>query len=48
MTQTPTAPVPTGLDSTAVTVGLGPLAFEDVVAVARFDAPVVIADAAVV
>ncbi len=46
MTQTPTAPVPTGLDSTAVTVGLGPLAFEDVVAVARFDAPVVIADAA--
>src|SRR6186997_2402216 len=48
MTQTPTAPVPTGLDSTAVTVGLGPLAFEDVVAVARFDAPVVIADAALV
>ena len=48
MTQTPTAPVQTGQAPTAVTVGTGPLAFEDVVAVARFDAPVVIADAALV
>ena len=48
MTQTPTAPVPTGLAPTTVTVGTGPLAIEDVVAVARFDAPVVIADAALV
>jgi histidine ammonia-lyase len=48
MTQTPTAPVPAGLVPTTVTVGTGPLAFEDVVAVARFDAPVVIADAALV
>ena len=46
MTQTHTAPVPAGVDATAVTVGAGPLSFDDVVAVARFDAPVVIADAA--
>jgi histidine ammonia-lyase len=46
MTQTPTAPVPTGVSRTTVTVGAGPLSFADVVAVARFDAPVVIDDAA--
>ncbi len=48
MTQTHTAPVAAGVDPTTVTVGAGPLTFEDVVAVARFDAPVVIADAALV
>ena len=46
MTQTHTAPRPTGADPAAVTVGNGPLSFEDVVAVARFDAPLVVSDAA--
>ena len=48
MTQTHTAPVPAGVEPRTVTVGTGPLSFDDVVAVARHDAPVVIADAALV
>ena len=46
MTQTHTAPPPTEADPSAVTVGNGPLSFDDVVAVARFDAPVVVSEAA--
>ena len=48
MTQTHTAPGRAGEALAAVTVGAGPLSFEDVVAVARFDAPVALADAALV
>ena len=48
MTQTHTAPGRAGEAHAAVTVGAGPLSFEDVVAVARFDAPVALADAALV
>ncbi len=48
MTQTHTAPGRAGEAQAAVTVGAGPLSFEDVVAVARFDAPVALADAALV
>jgi len=46
MTQTHTAPWPAEADPSTVTVGDGPLSFEDVVAVARFDAPVVVSAAA--
>ena len=46
MTQTHPAPGLAGRTVAAVTVGAGPLSFDDVVAVARLDAPVVLADAA--
>ena len=48
MTQTHTAPDLAGEGSATVTVGAGPLSFEDVVAVARFDAPVAIAEESLV
>src|SRR5690348_7754715 len=47
MTQTHTAPRPIEADLSAVTVGDGPLSFEDVVAVARFDAPVIVSGSAI-
>jgi histidine ammonia-lyase len=46
MTQTHTAPVPAPAGPASVTLGDGPLSLEDVVAVARFDASVVLADGA--
>ncbi|MEP6650772.1 MAG: aromatic amino acid lyase, partial [Lapillicoccus sp.] len=46
MTQTHTPPRPTAVPPAAVAVGDGPLSFDDIVAVARFDAPVALADTA--
>src|SRR4051812_46372224 len=47
MTPTPTKQVRAPAGPAAVTLGHGPLALDDVVAVARFDAPVVLAEDAV-